>query len=105
MRWGILGDEDTSTLTSRFAMARDLRMLGQVRHAHEILCEIDLALARKPVVSPQFRLLVGADLAVSLRRCGYRREALIQAEDCPSVREGVRPRLSRCAADGYQRHQ
>ena len=79
-RRSILGDEDTSTLTSRFAIARDLRMLGQVRRAHKILCEINLALAGKPSVSPQFRLLVGADLAVSLRRCGYCREALIQAE-------------------------
>jgi tetratricopeptide (TPR) repeat protein len=76
----ILGVEDTSTLTSRFAMARDLRMLGEVQRAHKILGEINLALGRKLTVSPQFRLLVAADLAVSLRRCGYYREGVIQAE-------------------------
>lgn len=76
----ILGDEDTSTLTSRFAIARDQRMRGEVQRAHEILGEIDLALSRKLTVSPQFRLLVAADLAVSLRRCGHYREGVIQAE-------------------------
>jgi tetratricopeptide (TPR) repeat protein len=98
-RRSILGDEDTSTLTSRFAIARDLRMLGQVRQAHKILSEINLALTVKPSVSPQFRLLVGADLAVSLRRCGYCREALIQAgkilhqyekESGPDCRDALR---------------
>jgi tetratricopeptide (TPR) repeat protein len=76
----ILGDDDTSTLTSLFAMARDLRMLGQVQRAHSLLTDINLVLVRNPTISPQFRLLAGADLAVSLRRCGYYREALIQAE-------------------------
>ncbi|HET9896414.1 MAG TPA: FxSxx-COOH system tetratricopeptide repeat protein [Streptosporangiaceae bacterium] len=79
-RLRILGREDTSTLTSRFAIARDLRQLGQVQRAHSMLTDIDRILGRDLTLSPQFRLLVGADLAVSLRRCGYNREALIQAE-------------------------
>lgn len=79
-RQGILGDEDTGTLTSRFAIARDLRMLGRIREAHEILAGISSILGRKLIVSRQFQLLVEADLAVSLRRCGRYREALVKAE-------------------------
>jgi tetratricopeptide (TPR) repeat protein len=79
-RQEILGDEDTGTLTSRFSIARDLRMLGQIREAHEILAGISSVLGRKFIVSRQFQLLVEADLAVSLRRCGYYREALVKAE-------------------------
>ena len=80
-RQEILGKEDKGTLTSWFAIARDLRMLGQIQEAHEILTKISPILARKLIVSQQFQLLVGAgDLAVSLRRCGLYQEALIQAE-------------------------
>lgn len=79
-RQEILGNEDMGTLTSRFAIARDLRMLGRIQEAHEILSDINLILARKLIVSQHFQLLVGADLAVSLRRCGRYQEALIQAE-------------------------
>lgn len=79
-RQEILGNEDTGTLTSWFAIARDLRMLGRIQEAHEILTNISSILARKLIVSQHFQLLVGADLAVSLRRCGRYQEALIQAE-------------------------
>jgi tetratricopeptide (TPR) repeat protein len=79
-RQRILGNEDTGTLTSQFAIARDLRMLGQVREAHEILVSVSSTLARRPPLSRQFQLVVGADLVVSLRRCGEYRKALTQAE-------------------------
>lgn len=75
-----LGNQDTGTLTSQFAIARDLRMLGRVYEAHEILVSISSALTRKHPISRQFQLVVGADLIVSLRRCGKYREALAQAE-------------------------
>jgi tetratricopeptide (TPR) repeat protein len=80
-RQGILGPEDTGTLTSRFAIARDLRMLGRSGQAHEVLAGVSSALGRKPVVSRQFQLVVEADLAVSLRRCGRCPEALARAEE------------------------
>ena len=79
-RQEILGNEDTGTLTSWFAIARDLRMLGRIQEAHEILTSISSILARKPAVSQHFQLLVGADLAVSFRRCGRYQEALVKAE-------------------------
>lgn len=80
-RQEILGPQDTGTLTSRFAIARDLRMLGHVRQAHEVLADVSSVLGRKPAVSPQFQLVVEADLAVSLRRCGRYSEALARAEE------------------------
>ena len=80
-REGSLGPEDTRTLTSRFAIARDLRLLGRSAQAHELLAGVDLTLARKPFASRQFQLLVEADLAVSLRRCGRYPEALARAEE------------------------
>lgn len=80
MRRAILGAEDTGTLTSRFAIARDLRMLGQMRVGHDVLVEVDQIIRRKFTVSRQFRLLVGGDLAISLRRCGHHKEAANKAE-------------------------
>jgi tetratricopeptide (TPR) repeat protein len=79
-RQGILGPEDTGTLTSRFAIARDLRMLGRVGEAHKVLTGVSSVLSRNLSVSKQFQLVVEADLAVSLRRCGRYSEALAQAE-------------------------
>lgn len=76
----ILGPDDTGTLTSRFAIARDLRMLGRIGEGHEAIAEVSSILGRKPVASLQFRLLVEAEIAVSLRRCGRYPEALARAE-------------------------
>jgi tetratricopeptide (TPR) repeat protein len=80
-RASILGPEDTGTLTSHFAIARDLRMLGRIQEAHEKLSDVARTLDRKFEVSEQFQLLVGGELAVSLRRCGYHQEASAQAEE------------------------
>ena len=79
-RQASFGNEDTSTLTSQFAIARDLRMLGRVYEAHEILVSVSSILIQKRSLSRQFQLVVGADLIVWLRRCGKYPEALAQAE-------------------------
>lgn len=79
-RQASFGNEDTSTLTSQFVIARDLRMLGRVYEAHEMLVSVSSILIQKRSLSRQFQLVVGADLIVWLRRCGKYPEALAQAE-------------------------
>jgi tetratricopeptide (TPR) repeat protein len=79
-RQQVLGEEDAGTLTSQLGIARDLRLLGRAGEAHPILADIRSILAGKQAASQQLRLLVDADMAVSLRRCGRYREALVQAE-------------------------
>jgi hypothetical protein len=76
----ILGEEDAGTLNSRLGIARDLRLLGRAGEAHPILADIRSTLAGKQAASQQLRLLVEADMSVSLRRCGRYQEALLQAE-------------------------
>jgi tetratricopeptide (TPR) repeat protein len=102
-RQAILGPEDTGTLTSRFAIARDLRMLGRVGEAHEVLAGVSSVLARRKGASRQLLLVVEADLAVSLRRCGRYPEALTRAEEAfrqheaafgPGHRETLRAGIS-----------
>lgn len=75
-----LGSDDTGTLTSQFAIARDLRMLGQISEAHDTLVGVVATLARKRPRSQQFDLVAGADLIVSLRRYGRYPAALAQGE-------------------------
>jgi tetratricopeptide (TPR) repeat protein len=79
-RQQVLGAEDAGTLTSQLGIARDLRLLGQAEEAHRILADVRSALAGKQAAPQQLRLLVDADMAVSLRRRGRYREALMQAE-------------------------
>jgi hypothetical protein len=59
-RQASFGNEDTRTLTSQFAIARDLRMLGRVYEAHEILVSVSSILIQKRSLSRQFQLVVGA---------------------------------------------
>jgi tetratricopeptide (TPR) repeat protein len=80
-RQQILGGEDAGTLNSQLSIARDLRLLGRAGEAHSILADIRSTLAGKQAASRQLRLLVDADMAVSLRRCGRYQEALVQAEE------------------------
>jgi tetratricopeptide (TPR) repeat protein len=84
-----LGDDDTGTLTSQFAIARDLRMLGQIPEAHDMLAGVVSALARRRPRSQQFELVAGADLIVSLRRYGRYPEALAQGERICRQHESV----------------
>ena len=89
-RQASFGNEDTRGLTSQFAIARDLRMLGRIYEAHEILVSVSSILIQKRSLSGQFRLVVGADLIVSLRRCGKYPEALAQAESISASRSRIR---------------
>lgn len=76
----LLGPTDTATLTSRFAIARDYRRLGRWQEALDMIREVHDILESRGQYWSQFRLLVGADFGVSLRRMGYYAEAAEQGE-------------------------
>jgi len=71
----ILGLGDTDTLRSRFSIARDLRRLGRYEESLDAVRAVSNALEQKGEPWNHFRLIVGSDLGVSLRRAGYRAEA------------------------------
>ena len=74
-----LGYDDEYTLTSQFAVARDLRRLGRYQESLDTIREVSAALHKKPW--NLFKLLVGAELSLSLRRDGQYDDARRQGED------------------------
>jgi tetratricopeptide (TPR) repeat protein len=74
-----LGYDDEYTLTSQFAVARDLRRLGRYQESLDTIREVNAALKKKPW--NLFKLLVGAELSLSLRRDGQYEDARRQGED------------------------
>ncbi|MFI6298999.1 FxSxx-COOH system tetratricopeptide repeat protein [Nonomuraea sp. NPDC050790] len=76
-----VGPDATDTLRSRFGYSRDLRQLGRYEESLDAIREIGRILADKGDAWTVFRLLTHNDLAVALRRAGYREDA---------VRESVR---------------
>ncbi|MFI9559972.1 FxSxx-COOH system tetratricopeptide repeat protein [Nonomuraea endophytica] len=76
-----VGPDATDTLRSRFGYSRDLRQLGRYEESLDAIREIGRILADKSDAWTVFRLLTHNDLAVALRRAGYREDA---------VRESVR---------------
>jgi tetratricopeptide (TPR) repeat protein len=80
IRERLLGPTDTATLTSRFAIARSYRRLGHWQEALDLIRDVHDMLEGKGQLWTQFRLLVGADFSVSLRRMGYYAEAVEQGE-------------------------
>jgi tetratricopeptide (TPR) repeat protein len=75
-----LGPTDNLTLTSKFAIARDFRFLGRYEEALDLIREVNDTLDDKKEPWYLFRLLMAADLGVSLRRSGYYRDAAREAE-------------------------
>ena len=80
VRERLLGPTDTGTLTSQFAIARNYRRLGRWQEALDLIRYVDEEIERKGQPWTQFRLLVGADLGVSLRRMGFYEEAAAHGE-------------------------
>jgi tetratricopeptide (TPR) repeat protein len=74
-----LGYDDEYTLTSQFAVARDLRRLGRYEASLDMIREVNDALDKKPW--NLFKLLVGAELSLCLRRVGQYADARRQGED------------------------
>ncbi len=74
-----LGYAEEDTLTSQFAVARDLRRLGRYEESLDNIREVNDALDNRPW--NLFRLLVGAELGLSLRRVGQYEDARRQGED------------------------
>jgi tetratricopeptide (TPR) repeat protein len=74
-----LGYDDEYTLTSQFAVARDLRRLGRYEASLDTIREVNDALEKKSW--NLFKLLVGAELGLSLRRVGQYENARRHGEE------------------------
>jgi len=71
---------DESTLTSQFAVARDLRRLGKYEESLDLIRQVNATLEQRKRPWNLFRLLVGAELSLCLRRVGQYEDARREGE-------------------------
>lgn len=75
-----LGRTDEHTLTSQFAVARDLRRLGRYEESLDLIRQVNDTLGDRKRPWNLFRLLVGAELSLALRRVGQYNDARREGE-------------------------